>query len=226
MGERLREKHPIDKPREKLFRYGPARLSDTELLAILLGSGTRSTDVLAIAHEITARFSLQDLQQADLEELQDIGGVGKAKSAVLCAATELGKRIDSSYQPEIISPKEVWQQMVRERSANKEHFVVFYLSVRNVLIARETITVGTLDSSIIHPREVFEPAIRNCSAKIILSHNHPSGFVSPSDEDIHVTKRIFMAGTIMGITLVDHVIVTQSAYYSFVEEGMLTATEV
>ncbi|MCD6214279.1 MAG: DNA repair protein RadC, partial [Candidatus Desulfofervidus sp.] len=157
--------------------------------------------------------------------LKDYPGLGPAKACEIVACFELGKRLLKGKKARIyLSPKEVWEELKDIRDNKKEHFVIFYLDSRNQEIKREIISVGSLNASLVHPREVFEPAVRNLAAQIILAHNHPSGDPEPSEDDITITKRLIEAGKIMGIEVVDHIIVVKNGFFSFKEKGLLEQT--
>ncbi|PIS06562.1 MAG: hypothetical protein COT80_00005 [Candidatus Buchananbacteria bacterium CG10_big_fil_rev_8_21_14_0_10_33_19] len=204
----------IDRPREKLAKYGPGKLEDEELLAIILGSGTKGLNVRALAKRILKK-NRKKLDTLTLEDLKSEKGLGTAKAAQIIAVIELGKRFfDNKKSKLILSPEEVWSRCEDIRSSKKEHFVVFFLDTQNNEIKREIISIGTLNTSLVHPREVFEPAIKANAASIILAHNHPSGSTEPSEEDLEVTKRLKEAGTLLGVKILDHVIVAKSEYRS------------
>jgi len=217
----IRDLHRVEKPREKLARYGAERLSDVELLAILLGFGKKGLDVLSLSQNILTTFSPDKLVQADLPALRAVPGIGSAKASIIIAALEFAKRVTHPVSSTIITPLDVWNSLHDIRTHTKEHFVVFLLNARNQLIKQEIISIGIVDSSIVHPREVFEPAIRHVASSIVIAHNHPSGEVNPSDADIAATAQLSAAGKVLGIPVADHVIVAREAYFSFVAHGML-----
>ncbi len=215
-----------DRPREKLLLRGAQSLSDAELVAILLRTGKKGKSVLEIARElINNEGNLAMLATKTVDSLQKISGIGKDKAATLAAAFELSRRILS--QPKWLSNKKITSpQDVAEifipilRDDNKEKFIVVCLNSANKIIKHETISVGNLNSSIVHPREVFKVAIDNSSASIILIHNHPSGNPEPSNEDIRITKKIVETGKIMEIPVFDHLIIAGETYTSFVEKRL------
>ena len=212
----------IDRPREKMEKYGPNKLSDAELLAILLRTGTKDQNVVELAKKILRKFPQEKLLSADFFELKKTFGLGAVKACEILACMELGKRLLKDKKVELIlSPRDVWENLEDVRDNKKEHFVVFYLDARNQKIQREIISVGILNASLIHPREVFEPAICHTAAQIIIAHNHPSGDTKPSDDDLAVTKRLMEAGKILGIEISDHVIVSKNSYLSLKCEGLL-----
>jgi len=212
----------IERPREKLAKYGPEKLSNAELLAILLRTGTKGQNVLDMSKKILRKFPQEKLAEASLEELQKTFGLGATKATEIIACFELSRRVLKDKQTEILlSPRDVWENLHDIRDNKKEHFIVFYLDARHQKIKREIISVGTLNASLIHPREVFESAIKHSAAQILIAHNHPSGETQPSDDDIAVTKRLVEAGKILGIEIVDHVIVSQTSFLSLKCEGLL-----
>ncbi len=219
---KIKDLPKVDRPREKLEKYGPDKLSNAELLAVILGKGMKGLNVLELSHKIFRKFSGTSLADANSKELKNFLGLGGAKSCAIVACFELSRRLLKDKKAELIlSPKDVWENLIDIRNSKKEHFIVFYLDSRNQKIQREVISVGTLNASLIHPREVFEPAICHSAAQILISHNHPSGDVRPSDDDISVTKRLINAGKILGIEVIDHVVVSQCAYLSLKCENLL-----
>ena len=208
------------KPRERLRERGAEGLKDAELLALLLGSGYKGKSVLQVAGRIISEYSLKGLATMPLDKLKGLKGIGLARACSIKAALELGRRLSYEEEP-IISPKHVADIVVDISKSKKENFVVLYLDVRNQLIDREVISTGTLNANLVHPREVFQPAIVKCGASIILTHNHPSGDTTPSDADIILTKRLIRAGEIMGIEVLDHVIVSRRSYLSMKDEGLI-----
>lgn len=212
----------IDRPREKMARYGPEKLTNSELLAILFGSGTRGENVVKLSNSILKKYSFEKLSSLALNELKTMSGIGTAKASTLLACFELGRRTFLKKQSTLVlTPKDVWRDLRDIIDNKKEHFVIFFLDVRNQIIKKETIAVGTLTSAIVHPREVFEPAIKYHTAQIILAHNHPSGISEPSEEDRILTVRLVSAGKLLGIEIVDHVIVVKSGWYSFADNSIL-----
>ena len=217
----------VERPREKLMKYGPEKLSNSELLAVLLRSGTKEENAVELANKILKRFSASELPNLTYNDLKDYPGLGPAKACEIIACFELGKRLLKDKKVEIyLTPKEVWEELKDIRDNKKEHFVIFYLDSRNQEIIREIISVGTLNANLVHPREVFEPAIRNLAAQIILAHNHPSGDPETSEDDLDITKRLVEAGKILGIEVIDHVIVTKTGFISFKEKKLIWATQI
>ena len=212
----------ILRPREKLLRYGPEKLSNSELLAILLRTGQKGRNVVELAKKLLQKHGSQNLPNLDVKELKRFPGIGPAKACEIVACFELGKRLLQRKQAEIyLKPKDVWNELKDLRNHKKEHFVIFYLDTRNQEIKREIISIGSLNANLVHPREVFEPAVRNSAAQIILAHNHPSADPNPSKEDFEVTQRLVKAGKILGIEVIDHIIVTKNGFISFKEKSLI-----
>lgn len=206
-----------DRPREKLQAKGPAALSDFELLQTLIGSGNAQADVSKIARD-TLKIIKANGANVTYEQLSSVIGMGSAKTTEILAALELSKRylIDSD-QPIIDSPEKAAEQLSDIRDKKQEHFVVMTLDGANLLIAKRTISIGTLTSSLVHPREVFADAITDRAASIIVAHNHPSGNLAASLADKEVTKRLKESAELLGVNLVDHIIMTKSAFASIVK---------
>jgi DNA repair protein RadC len=218
----IKELPKVERPREKLIHYGPGKLSNSELLAIILGSGTKEENVVELANKILKRFSANELPNLTVDDLKNYPGLGPAKACEIVACFELGKRLLKDKKAKIyLTPKEVWEELKDLRDHKKEHFVIFYLDSRNQEIKREIISVGSLNANLVHPREVFKPAVRNLAAQIILAHNHPSGDPEPSEDDLEMTKRLVEAGKILGIEIVDHIIITKTGFMSFKEKKLI-----
>lgn len=212
----------VDRPREKLEKYGAEKLSHAELLAILLRSGAKGVSALDLARAIVRKFSGNTLAGATIADLKKHLGVGTAKACEIVACFELGRRfLQNKKSALFLSPRDVWEALPDTRASKKEHFAVFFLDARNQEIKREIISVGTLSANLVHPREVFEPAIVHSAAHLIIAHNHPSGNPEPSKEDIEVTKRLKEAGTLLGIEVLDHVVVSKGTHFSFKEKRLL-----
>ena len=208
----MSERHKLDRPREKLQAKGASVLSDFELLQALIGSGNAQADVSKIARG-TLKVIKANGAQVTYEQLQKVTGMGAAKITEILAALELSKRyLLDSEQPVIDSPEKAVEQLTDIRDKKQEHFVCLTLDGANRLIAKRTITIGTLTSSLVHPREVFADAITDRAASIIVAHNHPSGSLNPSTADLEITQRIKKSGELVGIKLLDHVIVTKTSY--------------
>jgi DNA repair protein RadC len=222
--------HPTDRrsegPRERLRSRGAEALSAAELIALLLRTGVRDRDALDVARSLLTHCGgLDGLESARPCELDVVAGVGAAKSASLVAAFELGRRCATSRLPEgaaLRSPEDVFRRFcARLRRLRQERFVAVLLDGRHRVIAEEVISQGTLTASLVHPREVFRPALQASAAALILVHNHPSGDPTPSPEDRAVTARLAQAGEILGIRVLDHVVVAERGYASLREDGAL-----
>ncbi len=222
----IRDVHVNDRPRERLMRQGPQSLSNQELIAILLRTGTKQESVLSLANRILNYFEkIHELKHATLEEIVSIKGIGEAKAVQLLAAIELGRRLAQmqvNNRFTIRSPQDAASYLMPEMSSlNQEHFIVLFLNTKNQIIHKQTIFIGSLNSSIVHPREIFREAVKRSAASIICAHNHPSGVATPSPEDIDVTKRIQEAGYIIGIDLIDHIIIGDHQFISLKEKGYM-----
>jgi DNA repair protein RadC len=220
----IREMPKVERPREKLIEKGVENLKDEELLAILLRTGTKEKSALDLAKQILRKFSKKKFQKLKYEDLIKIKGIDEAKATTILAAIELTKRIlkiGEETLPKIESIKDVVAQFSYLREKQREHLTALYLNARNEVIFKKHLFVGTLDSNICHPREIFKYAIWNNSASIILVHNHPSGDPEPSKADLEITKRIQEAGKIMGIDLLDHIIITKNKIFSFKEKKLM-----
>jgi len=218
----IKNYHKIEQPRERLVKYGPEKLSSAELLAIILRTGLKGSNVIKLAESALLKYKGASLANVGFADLRKVKGIGPVKAGELIACFELGRRfLKDKAAALILSPREVWEELKDIRDNKKEHFVIFFLDTQNQEIKREIISVGILNSSLIHPREVFEPAIKNLASHIIIAHNHPSGSLEPSNEDIAVTKRLADAGSLLGIEILDHVIVTKTSYVSFKEQSLI-----
>ena len=220
--ETIKDLPRIERPRERLIQYGPEKLSHGELLAILLRSGKKGENVLELAHRIIKSFGIRELPGLTVNDLKDYPGLGPAKACEIVACFELGKRLLRDKKTQIyLTPKDVWEELKDVRNHKKEHFITLYLDSRNQEMKREIISIGSLNANIVHPREVFEPAVRNYAAHIIVAHNHPSGEPDPSKDDIEITRRLVEAGKILGIEVLDHIIVARNGFMSFKEKGLM-----
>ncbi|UXS58906.1 RadC family protein [Staphylococcus ureilyticus] len=212
------------KPRERMLSQGARYLSHAELLAILINTGRKGSSSLDIANELLKSVdNLKELKALSINDLNKIKGVGLYKALILKAAFELGERIHSGSvddKIQITSPKDVADFMMGQMEHLKqEKFIVLFLNSKNIVIKKKTIFIGTLNASIVHPREIFSEAIKYASNAIIVLHNHPSGDTTPSNEDIKTTERLRECGQLLGIDLLDHVIIGDHEYLSMVEEG-------
>ncbi|HEX3010467.1 MAG TPA: DNA repair protein RadC [Syntrophomonadaceae bacterium] len=213
------------RPREKFLAGGENSLTDPELLAIILGNGTRNISALDLAELLIVKYKgIRGLKELSLEELLQEKGIGMAKAISIKAAVELGRRmgLDIQTRATIKSPEDVKNIVMEDmRYFDREHFRVMYLDRRGGLLSMEDVSIGGLHSSIVHPREVFKPAIKKSANSVILIHNHPSGDVTPSREDIEVTKRLLEAGKIIGIEVLDHIIIGENNYCSLKSKGLI-----
>ena len=204
------------RPREKLIKYGSNALTDVELMAIILRTGTKNKNVMQLAEEVI--IAKEKEIKIDFTIISKIHGIGNAKACEILALLEIGKRFNTlSPRRKINSAFDIWSVCDDIINKKKEHLILLMLDHREGLIKKELISIGTINSTHSHPREIFEPAILNASNTIILCHNHPSGHVNPSEADIEITKRIHKAGRLLGIELVDHVIVSGQQWYSMRE---------
>jgi DNA repair protein RadC len=220
--QKIKDLPKIERPREKLIQYGPGRLSNTELLAIVLRSGKKGENVIDFANKILKKYKAENLPNLTYQELKDFCGLGPAKSCEIIACFELGKRLlKGKIAGLYLKPEDVWKELKDIREHKKEHFIIFYLDSRNQEIRREIISVGSLNANLVHPREVFEPAVKNLAAQVILAHNHPSGDPEPSEDDLEINKRLVEAGKILGIEIIDHIIVTKNGFFSFKDKRLI-----
>lgn len=212
------------KPIERLLTMGVKALNNNELLAILINSGTRKKTALQLATEILSEKKLWDLKEISPEELKMTPGIGDVKAARIMAALELAKRIKDEKieeSPYVSCPQDVVNLVMEDmRSYDREHFKSILLNTKNKVLAMETISIGSLNSSLAHPREIFKNAIKRSAASIILIHNHPSGDPEPSREDIHLTKELLKVSEILKIKIFDHVIIGNGRYYSMKENNI------
>lgn len=222
------------RPRERFLKYGKESLSDAELLAIILRTGTRNKkdengenlpgeNVVDISNRLIKEYSLEKLFDCSLKELEKIKGIGKAKAMQILAISELGKRYNSSKNPvkKITCGKDVYNYFHEKlKNEKQENFYVLILNLQNQIIKEELISKGVLDAAILHPREVFRPAIKHSASKIILVHNHPSGDPNPSKEDLDITKILIEVGKLIDIKILDHVIIGKDNYWNWAEKNL------
>ncbi|CAM3094233.1 RadC family protein [Sporolactobacillus spathodeae] len=227
MGEKMmmRDMPQADRPRERMVREGAAVLSNQELLAIVLQSGVKNESVLQLAQRLINHFGgLNALSEASIEELQKVKGIGEAKAALIAACIEFGRRLvrPAAVQRYTIRSPEDGANYVMEdmRFLAQEHFVVLFLNTKNQVIHKTTIFVGSLNASIVHPREVFKEAVRRSAASIICFHNHPSGDPTPSREDGDVTRRLVSCGKMLGVDVLDHIVIGDRKFVSLKQKGL------
>ncbi|WP_414046178.1 RadC family protein [Macrococcus equi] len=216
----------IDKPRERLMIYGADKLTNQELLSLIIGSGVRDESVYKVSDNLLGQVdSIKALRYLTLQELTQIKGIGERKAATILAVIELAKRMHTHSMEEKIrikSPQCVAELLMeRMRYLTQEHFIILMLNTKNVVIHEQTVFIGSLNASIIHPREIFKEAIKRSAANIIAVHNHPSGCAEPSYEDIEVTRRLVNVGELIGIDLIDHIIIGDGEFISIKERGQL-----
>lgn len=220
----IRDVPSEDRPRERVLEDGASVLANRELLAIMLRSGTKEESVLQLAERLLHHFQgLRLLKNASVEELTSLKGIGDAKAVQILAALELGKRFSRLHTAErdvIHSPEEGAELVMEEmRFLTQEHFVCLYLNTKNEVLHKQTVFVGSLNASIVHPREVFKEAFRHSAASVICFHNHPSGNPSPSREDKEITARLVECGRMLGIEVLDHIVIGDQKFISLKEKG-------
>ena len=214
-----------ERPRERLQKHGAEALSSQELIALILGRGIRGESVMVTAQRLLSAFgNIKNLSEASIEELSSIKGIGLAKAAQIKSAFELARRKDE-HDGKQISVKshqdviKVVRQQLKDKK--KEHFLILCLDTKNNLKKISTVSTGTLDTNLVHPREVFKEAFQSLASSIILVHNHPSGNPEPSEADMEITKRILETGKIVGIDVLDHIIIADNKSFSFKEKGLV-----
>jgi DNA repair protein RadC len=206
-------------PRERLNQLGPSSLSTAELLAIILKSGTKKENIIEISNKLLKKYQLSGLSNATLNELKNEHGIGTAKASQIVAIFEILKRIPKENNKlKITCAKDIFNYYHNSLSTyKKEHLIAIFLNTKNQIIKDKIITIGTIDSSLIHPREIYYEAIKNLASSIIIMHNHPTGDPTPSKEDIEVTNIIKQTGKILKIKMLDHIIIGKNRYWSYVE---------
>ena len=220
---RIKELPQEQKPREKLIKYGPNALKNYELLSIILGKGTKKEDVFSIATKIIEEYGSKAItNETDVKKIQQLLGLGEVHACQVVACFELGRRLfGKTKEVYIRTPEDAFKYLVEMRNLNKEYFRGLYLDVKNKLIRDEIISIGTLTSNLIHPREVFQPAVQYSAVGIILVHNHPSGDPTPSQDDIDITKQIIEAGSCLEIDVLDHIIIGGNKFVSLKNKGKI-----
>jgi DNA repair protein RadC len=216
-----------ERPRERLSKLGSEALSSQEILALILGRGIKGESVIVTAQKLLSKFgNLKSLASASIEELTQIKGIGPAKAAQIKATFELSKRLENSSNETVKITVKSPEDVVKTarsllKGKKKEHFLAICLDTRNHLIKTSTVSIGSLDCSIVHPREVFKDAISSSAASVIFIHNHPSGDPTPSEDDIKMTKRLIEAGEIIGIEVLDHIIICDSEHLSMKAKNLV-----
>lgn len=226
MRKTIKDLDENDRPREKLIRHGADALTDEELLAIIISTGTKDKNVVELSREILDRFSYQELSEIEIAELTHISGIKNAKASSIVASLRFGKRIAQRVMEKEITKIEKSEDIynyLKNQLADKknEYFYAILLDTKNVIISKEEISKGTLDASLVHPREAFRPAVKKSAKSIIFAHNHPSGDISPSKDDFLTTKKLVEAGEILDIKVLDHIIIGKNDYYSFKKESLI-----
>lgn len=224
----VRELPPDDRPRERLLTYGSKCLSNAELLALLIRSGSKEMSALQLAERVLCIYKeagVAAMANITPAELTQVKGIGNAKAAEIIAAIELGRRLSQQCRSERVTvrtPEDAaMYAMPQLRYEQREHFCVILLNVKNQILSMPVISIGTLTSSVVHPREVFKAAVQQAAASMILVHNHPSGEPDPSREDISMTARMVKVGNLMDIPVLDHVIIGDGKYISLKEKGFI-----
>lgn len=223
MQYKIKDLPKVDQPREKLASRGEKALLDSELLAILLGSGYQGKNVKKLAQSILRRFNLKNLTDLSFKALRQIKGIGPAKACQIKASFELGRRAFSQENnlPLVNRPKKAIAQVENIKSSKKENFCVLYLNAREQLVFKDIISIGPTNMSLVHPREVFQPALEHFASAIILIHNHPSGNIEPTDQDILLTQDLIKAGKLLGIEIIDHLIISGEKFLSMRQEKII-----
>jgi len=216
----MQDLEKFDKPREKLLAKGAQALKSDELMAIILGSGVVGKDVRKLAKEIV-RLLDDDFEKIDVEKLCKIHGLGVAKASTIVASIELSRRYLIKSNSKILSANDVYNELKSYTNKEQEYFILITLDGASHIINKRVLFIGTLNQSLVHPREVFANAISDRSAGIIIVHNHPSGSLAPSRADMQITERLSEVAKLVGIELLDHVIISKNGYYSFSDEGLL-----
>jgi DNA repair protein RadC len=220
---RILDMQKEERPRERLIKCGAGALSDSELLAIILRTGTKQENVINLSQRILSQYNLKQLSQANLAQLMNIHGIKESKAAQIAACFEIARRLESFKEDAkliINSPEDVYRRIYpRMREQKKEMFIEICLDTKNQIIKEDIISIGSLNANVVHPREVFRTALAESAAHIIVAHNHPSGDPSPSKEDIEITKKLVGTGKIMGIDVLDHVIIGDGRHFSMKEAG-------
>jgi len=213
---------PIDnRPRERLEKLGVKALSDSEIIALIIQTGSKNESAIDVANNLIRKFGISKLSNLNLKELESVSGIGRAKAAQLISAIELSRRLKDPEKrnAHIQFAYQVYKHTQSMSELEQEHFRILMLNTRNRIIKDEIISIGTLDTTLIHPREVFKNAIKECASSIIIVHNHPSGDPEPSKADLAITNDLVKAGEIIDIEVLDHVIIGKGRYWSWKEDG-------
>ncbi len=220
---RIHDMPDAERPRERLLKYGPEALSNAELLAIILRTGSQKENVINMCSRIFSEYNIKQLSQANLSKLMQIHGIGAAKAAQIAAVFELARKLEGytdGPKRKIRSPSDVYSLLYpRMREHKREKLVALLLDTKNQVLREEIVSIGSLNANIVHPREVFKTALMESCASVILSHNHPSGDPTPSREDVSVTEKLVEGGKLLGIDVLDHVVIGEGRYVSLKDEG-------
>jgi len=220
---RILDMQKEERPRERLIKNGASALSDSELLAIILRTGSKQENVINLSQRILGEYNIKQLSQINITQLMKVHGIKESKAAQISACFEIARRLESFNsveKPKISSPEDVYRRLFpRMREQKKEMFIELCLDTKNQILKEEVISIGSLNANVVHPREVFKLALTESAAHIIVAHNHPSGDPTPSREDIEITKKLVETGNIMGITVLDHVIIGDGRHFSLKEAG-------
>lgn len=222
----IKQLPPELRPRERLIQFGASSLSNAELLAIVLGTGTKNRNTVQLSEKLLTHFqTIDSIYRSTVEELCDIDGIGEAKAAKLLASLELGRRVSAASpaeRPTISDPEDVVELLMPGmRYLDREHFKAIILNTKHQVLRIVDISIGSLSSSVVHPRELYKMVIRHNGAAVIVAHNHPSGDPTPSSEDIAVTKRLSEAGAVLGVELLDHVVLGDGRFVSLKEYSLM-----
>jgi len=207
-----------------MLRFGSGSISNLDLVVAILGSGVPGKPVRRLAKEVLNQIT-KNSDSCDLDELMLISGMGEAKSCAVAAALELGRRIFSTRGTRIGMPKDAYPLLIHFADIRQEHFIVISLNGGHEVNAIREVTKGLINKTVVHPREVFADPITDRACAIIVAHNHPSGNLEPSDEDVDITKRLRQSGDILGIPMLDHLIFSESGYFSFMEHGLIVTAK-
>lgn len=219
----IKDMPKIERPREKLLRYGARKLATEELISIMLRHGTSKVSLSQISLELSSMIknTLRNSESLEFDQVKAIRGIGTVQSIEMLAMIELFQRFSVIKSNEPITSSYVYQDLFEAKTSKKEKFYAYFLDSRSSLIKRELISIGTVDTSLVHPREVFEPAIKLSAVSVIVAHNHPSGNFNPSDADIEITDVLKDCGELLGIKLLDHIIVSKEGFFSFRENNLV-----
>jgi len=218
--KRIKDIPEFNRPREKLKERGASALSDTELIAVILGSGSKGQDVLSLSSKV-AKLLAENKGKLSMEQLSEIEGIGQAKASQILAGFELSRRYFVKETIRITGASDILPLIKDIAGKQQEHFICISLNGANEVIENRIVTVGLLDKSQVHPREVFADVITDRAAGVIFAHNHPSGESKPSNSDLKIHEQLTEAGKILGIKVLDHIIISKKGYYSFQENGLI-----